>query len=57
MKRPQKLLKFFEMFESGAPHHIAAVGMLEEALPPELLDRNSDWIVCFNAATSEEYNK
>ena len=29
------------------PHQIAAINMLEDALPDELLDRNADWIQCF----------
>ena len=29
------------------PHQIAAINMLEDALPDELLDRNAEWIQCF----------
>lgn len=31
----------------GLSHQIAAFNMLEQQLPPELLDRYSDWIDCF----------
>lgn len=31
------------------PHQIAAINMLEEALPAELLERHADWITCFFA--------
>ena len=43
-----KLAKFFRAY-SGSPHHLAAVNMLEEALPLHLLNKNADWIVCFEA--------
>jgi len=40
-----KLTKIFKHYRE--PHEIAAINMLEDALPAELLDRNADWIVCF----------
>ena len=40
-----KLTKVFKHYRE--PHQIAAINMLEDALPAELLDRNADWIVCF----------
>ena len=30
-----------------APHQLAALGILEDSLPEELLARDADWIVCF----------
>ena len=33
-----KLLDYFQLFEGGAPHHLAAVSILEESMPDELLD-------------------
>jgi hypothetical protein len=32
-----------------APHQIAAINMLEEALADEYLKRDADWITCFFA--------
>ena len=40
------LRKFFEAYE-GSPHQLAAVDQLADALPEELLDKFSDWVVCF----------
>lgn len=42
------LLKYFRTFTNSS-HQIAAVNMLQDSLDPELLNRNSDWIVCFEA--------
>ena len=43
-----KLLKFFREF-TNSPHHIAAVNMLQDSIDAELLNKNADWIVCFEA--------
>lgn len=32
----------------GTPHHQAALNMLEDMMPPELLKNTADWVVCFN---------
>ena len=40
------LRKFFEAYE-GSPHQLAGVDQLAEALPEELLNKFSDWVVCF----------
>jgi hypothetical protein len=40
-----RLTKIFKHY--CEPHQIAAINMLEDALPDELLDRNADWIQCF----------
>jgi len=42
------LLKFFRAF-ANSPHHIAAVNMLQTSLDADLLDKNADWVVCFEA--------
>jgi hypothetical protein len=42
-----RLTKIFKHYNE--PHQIAAINMLEDALPEELLDRNADWIQCFFA--------
>tara|TARA_Y100000385_G_scaffold167443_1_gene173483 strand:+ start:557 stop:730 length:174 start_codon:yes stop_codon:yes gene_type:complete len=42
-----KLTQVFKHYRE--PHQIAAINMLEEAIPAELLDRNADWIICFFA--------
>ena len=34
---------------SGQPHQIAALNMLQEALPDELLDPSADWVDCWYA--------
>lgn len=41
------LRKFFEAFDKGSPHHLAAVDQLAEEMPDDLLDKFSDWVVCF----------
>ena len=40
------LRKFFEAYE-GTPHQLAAIDQLADAIPNELLDKFSDWVVCF----------
>lgn len=40
------LRKFFEAYE-GTPHQLAAVDQLADEMPQELLDKFSDWVVCF----------
>ena len=40
------LRKFFEAYE-GTPHQLAAVDQLAAEMPQELLDKFSDWVVCF----------
>lgn len=42
------LVKFFRAF-SDSPHHIAAVNMLQDELDYNLLNKEADWIVCFEA--------
>jgi len=42
-----RLTKIFKHYNE--PHQTAAINMLEDALPDELLDRNADWIQCFFA--------
>ena len=34
---------------TDSSHHIAAINMLQDAMPKELLDPECDWIVCFYA--------
>ena len=46
--RTVRLIKFFRAF-SDSPHHIAAVEQLQDQMPIELLDKLSDWVVCFEA--------
>ena len=40
------LRKFFEAYE-GTPHQLAAVDILAESMPPELLDKFCFWIETF----------
>ena len=44
-KRKISLRDVFKFYRE--PHHLAALGILEEAIQDELLARDSDWIVCF----------
>jgi len=46
--RKIRLINFFRAY-SDSSHHIAAVNALESLLPDELLDKESDWVVCFEA--------
>ena len=40
------LRKFFEAYE-GSPHQLAAIDVLADAMPNELLDKFSEWVECF----------
>ena len=42
-----RLTQIFKHY--NVPHQIAAIQILEDAIPDELLDRNADWIQCFFA--------
>tara|TARA_R100001082_G_scaffold308_2_gene188 strand:- start:10532 stop:10771 length:240 start_codon:yes stop_codon:yes gene_type:complete len=46
--RKIRLLKFFKAFDDS-PHHIAAVEQLQCEMPDELLNKFSDWVICFEA--------
>ena len=40
------LRKFFAAYK-GTAHQMAAIELLADELPDELLDKFSDWVVCF----------
>ena len=40
------LYKFFAAYR-GEPHQLAAVNMLADSMPSELLEKCCDWISCF----------
>lgn len=46
-----KKIKLYQILKqlTDSPHHVAAIHILEEAMPDELLDRHCEWIECFNA--------
>lgn len=44
-----KLDDFFRFYKQ-LPHQVAGVRALEEAMPPELLDRNAEWVQTYRAA-------
>ena len=41
-----ELRKLFEAY-TGDPHQLAAIEMLAEAMPAELLAPNAEWIECY----------
>jgi len=41
-----ELRKFFAAY-TGTPHQLSAVDQLANEMPDELLDKFSDWVVCF----------
>ena len=45
---------FFQRYRDGLSHHKAAVQLLQDALPPELLEPDADWIVCFEAEPDDK---
>jgi hypothetical protein len=47
------LLHFIKRFDKLSSHHIAAFNALQDALPPELLERNAEWISIFEGQSSE----
>ena len=40
------LRKFFAAFDGG-PHQLAAIELLADAMPSQLLEKNCEWISCF----------
>ena len=42
------LIKFVEAYE-GNPHQIAALRMLEDLLPNEILSPTAEWVECYQA--------
>ena len=46
--RKVRLYKILKQL-TDSPHHIAAINLLEDAMPDELLDRHCEWIECFMA--------
>jgi len=40
------LRKFFEAYK-GTPHQQAAIDQLADEMPADLLDKYSDWVICF----------
>ena len=44
------LLPFFEYFRRDVPHRAAAVKILEDALPQELLDEDAAWVQAWKAS-------
>tara|TARA_Y100000389_G_scaffold97240_1_gene94008 strand:+ start:569 stop:742 length:174 start_codon:yes stop_codon:yes gene_type:complete len=47
-----RLTRIFKYYNK--PHEIAAINILEDLLPAELLDKNADWIVCFFSEPAEK---
>ena len=45
--RRVSLLKIFKAYKE--PHQLAAITMLEHAMPKELLEIDAEWITCFFA--------
>jgi len=45
--RKISLLKIFKAYKE--PHQLAAITILEHAMPDELLSRDAEWITCFFA--------
>ena len=45
--------QFFEEY-TGDPHQIAAIDMLQDSLPEELLDKDHDWVVTFRVAPAKK---
>ncbi len=35
---------------NGDPHQLAAIDVLAESMPSDLLDKDSDWVVIYRAA-------
>ena len=44
------LLPFFQHFRDDSPYHLAGVAALQEAMPAELLQEDSDWFEAWRAA-------
>ena len=50
MKNNLNLIDFFEHFDEGDPYMRAAISELQESMPKDLLDSNSDWFVTWSQA-------
>ena len=48
------LLPFFQHFRNDSPYHLAGVAALQEAMPAELLQEDSDWFEAWRAAGIDE---
>ena len=48
------LLPFFQHFRDDSPYHLAGVAALQEAMPAELLQEDSDWFEAWRAAGIDE---
>ncbi|ABX08604.1 hypothetical protein [Prochlorococcus marinus] len=44
------LIDFFEKFDSGNPYMRAAVSELQNSMPKELLNSQSDWFITWSQA-------
>ena len=52
------LLDYLDRFDPGSAHHRAAFNLLQDNLPPELLQDDADWILLFETQQIElTYNK
>ena len=51
---PLALLPFFQFYR-GTPHQIAAIKQLEEAMPAELLARDSDWFETWKTSGKSQW--
>ena len=47
------LIEYFEKFDSGSPHHRAAINDLMGLIPKELLSKEASWVITFDAAVNE----
>ena len=45
-----RLLPFFQHFRDDSPYHLAGVAALQEAMPAELLQEDSEWFEAWRAA-------
>ena len=44
------LVRMFRNFDGTNPHEVAAINALQDALPPELLERDADWVIMYKEA-------
>ena len=52
------LLSVIERFNAKSPHHRAAINLLADSLPKELLAEDADWVVLFeNQVIELTYNE
>ena len=47
------LVRYFKYFDSGSPHHLAAVHELARHIPKDQLRSDADWVTMYHERVNE----